>query len=368
MRFFLPGLSALLAVVLATPVHAGVRSLGIVGPANEQTIAYDINAAGQVAAVLENDAGRQRGVLFDKGKLTEIGSLGGDFSDARAINSGGVIAGSAQAADGHWRAFLYERAMGMRELGTLGGPSSYGLAIDDAANVAGFADTESGDFHAFHYTRGGAMKDLGTLGGKISYASGMNNVGQVVGTAATATEFRHAFLYDPVRGMVDLGTLGGRQSSATAVNDKGVVVGASETKDRRWHAFVHDGRKMVDLGALIGFGSSFATDINSAGHVVGTVLRGEERLSFVWRDNTMTVHRGGHGLHLTHTITDKEIVVGATYSKRLDAATMSAAAPAVVARGGSELLALVAAMLVAALAGVAYSLRFGYLSRRSYRA
>ncbi len=368
MRLAVSLLPALLAMSLAASASAGVRSLNIVPPAGEQTIAYDINAAGQVAAVLEDDAGRQRGVLFEKGKLTEIGSLGGDFSDARAINPSGMIVGSAQSGDGHWRAFVYDRASGMRDLGTLGGPSSYGMAIDSQGNVAGFADTLSGDFHAFHLTRGGEMKDLGTLGGKISYASGMNNVGQVVGTAADPQGFRHAFLYDPVRGMVDLGTLGGRSSAATAINDQGVVVGASETGKRRWHAFVHDGTKMVDLGEKIGFGSSFATDINSAGHVVGTILRGEERLSFVWRNNTMTIHRGGHGLHLTNSITDKEIVVGATYNRRMDAATMTSTSPAVVARGGYELLTLIAVIVLAALAGVVANRRYGFLARRKLQA
>lgn len=363
MRLSYAATCVLFACTLPAAAAEVTRSMGIVAPKGEQTIAYDINARGQVAAVLEDDDGRQRGVLFEKGRLIEIGSLGGDFSDTRAINPSGLVVGSAQAADGHWRAFLFERRTGMRDLGTLGGPSSYGMAIDIAGNAAGFADTLSGDFHAFHYTRGGAMKDLGTLGGKISYATGMNNVGQVVGAAALVDGYRRAFLYDPARGMLNLGTLGGRSSAATAVNDQGVVVGASETQGRRWHAFVHDGKKMVDLGAIIGYGDSFATDINNAGHVVGTVLRGEERLSFVWRDNKMAVHRGGHGLHLTNSITDKEVVVGATYQRRLDAATMSAGARPAVARGGSELMTLIAAVLATAFAAVFYS-RFGHVARR----
>jgi len=357
MRACLPVVLLLLHLVSgAASAATATRSLGIVGPNGESTIAYDMNAAGQVAAVLEDEEGRQRAVLFDQGELIELGALGKGYSDAKAINANGQIIGSAQDAQGHWRAFIYKRADGMRALGTLGGPSSYGMAINSAGHAVGFADTLDGKFHAFLYDGKDGLLDLGTLGGSISYANGMNNVGQVVGTAANGDEYRHAFVYDARRGMVDLGTLGGRQSAAMAINDAGVVVGASETANRQWHAFVHDGKKMIDLGALVGAGSSFATDINSAGHVVGTVLRGDERLSFVYRNNVMTVHRGGKGLHLTNAINDRELVIGATFGQRMDAATMLSNAIPIAEPGGMRkfLILSIGAVLLGA-AGVAFS-------------
>ncbi len=344
------------------------RPLNIPAPNGEATIAYDMNAAGQVAAVLENDEGRQRGVLFEKGVITELAKPGGSYSDARAINPHGLIIGSARNPNGTWSAFLYDRARGMRDLGTLGGPSSYGTAINDAGDAAGFADTANGDWHAFVY-RNGEMKDLGTFGGRVSYAAGMNNVGQVVGTASKADDYRRAFLYDPVRGMVELGTLGGRSSGAMAINDSGVVVGASETADRKWHAFIHDGKKMIDLGAMIGFGSSYATDINNAGHVVGTVMSGDERLSFVFREGKMTVHRGGKGLHLTNAINDGELVIGARMDRRLSAATMLSNAIAVPEpRGGTKFMITIGLIVLVAAAAVLYRRRFHGISMPSLSA
>lgn len=357
-------LSMLLAAGAASAATV-THSIGIVGPAGESTIAYDVNAAGQVAAVLEDEDGKQRGVLFERGKITELGSLGGAFSNTKAINASGAIVGSAQEKAGHWRAFLYQAGVGMRDLGTLGGPSSYGMAINRAAETAGFADTADGAFHAFLHS-GGKMRDLGTLGGTISYASGLNNAGQVVGTADTAAGYRHAFVHAAGKGMQDLGTLGGRQSSASAINDAGTVVGASEMPDRRWHAFVTERGRMVDLGALIGYGSSYATAINSAGHVVGTVLIGDERQSFVWRDGKMSVHRGGHSLYLTNAINDGEQVIGATYSRKLDAATMSSGAVPVVARGGKELLALIGLVIALAGAAVVHRRRYHGVVLRSF--
>ncbi|MES2016452.1 MAG: HAF repeat-containing protein [Pseudomonadota bacterium] len=360
MHFALRHSLVLLALLAGTasaarnPTAAVTRSLGIVGPHGEATIAYDVNAAGQVAAVLEDEDGRLRGVLFEKGVLTELGTEPGMYSDARAINPHGAIVGSVSHKDGSWRAFQFERARGLREMPTLGGPSSYGMSINDAGHIAGFADTAAGDWHAFIYNGGENLVDLGTLGGKTSYASGMNNAGQVVGTATTHDDYRHAFLYDPVSGMRDLGTLGGRQSSATAVNDAGVVVGASETRDRRWHAFIHDGKKMVDLGALTGYSNSFATDINNHGHVVGTILLPDERLSFVWRDGKMTVHRGGKGLHLTNAINDGEQMIGATYDLKMNAATMPSNAIPAVARTGNKLFLFMIVTFLLAASGVVW--------------
>ncbi|NHZ63222.1 HAF repeat-containing protein [Massilia genomosp. 1] len=354
-----PALPACLAILILLGGEASARPhpLGIAAPPGESTIAYDMNAAGQVAAVLEDGDGNTRGVLFEKGKVTDLGSRGGKHSDARGINDRGQIIGSVRNKNGSWNAFMFHRDSGMRIIGTLGGPSSYGMGLNQDGVAVGFADIPGGDWHAFIDDGGGTLQDLGTLGGKISYASGINKHRHVVGTAANEQGLRHAFLYTPAGGMVDLGTLGGRQSSAMAINDAGMVVGASETRERRWRAFTHDGKRMVDLGALIGNYNSFATDINNAGHVVGTVLVGAERMSFVWRDNKMTVHRGGQGLHLTNAINDRELVIGATYDHGMTAATMASNAAAVITRGGSELLTLIAAVLTMAGLGVLYRLR-----------
>ncbi|PRC94679.1 HAF repeat-containing protein [Solimicrobium silvestre] len=334
------------------------HSLGIVPPAKGGSIAYDMNAAGQVAAVIQDESGGQRGVFFENGKLIELGTLGGKDSEAKRINDKGEIIGSASKKDGAWSAVLYNQASGMHELGTLGGTNSYGTALNNEGSAVGFSDIASGDWHAFLYKNGEQLKDLGTLGGKISYASGINNMGQVVGTATLPDEHRHAFFYEPARGMIDLGTLGGRSSSATAINDKGVIVGASETADHHWHAFVYDGQRMVDLGAIIGRGDSFATSINSAGHVVGTVRIGEDCMSFVWRDNKVTLHYCGKGLFLTNAINDTEQVVGATYDHGLNAATMLSNTAPFVDHGHVKFINQIVLVLLLAGAAVIYRKRY----------
>ena len=45
---------------------------------------------------------------FENGVLTELGTPGGLYSDARAINPRGEIVGSARNKDGSWNAFLFD--------------------------------------------------------------------------------------------------------------------------------------------------------------------------------------------------------------------------------------------------------------------
>lgn len=328
---------------------------------DEASIAVDINAAGQVAGIIEEDSGRQRAVLWDK-RLVELGTLGGSDSFTRGINAGGDVVGSAMDSNRNWRAFVYRAGLSMRDLGTLGGTSSYGMGINRHGQVVGYSDTSDGYFRAF-VTSGanhdGPLVDLGTLGGNISYAAGINSDGVIVGTAALSDGYRRAFIYRPGAGMAELGTLGGRSSSATAISDNGIVVGASETADRRWHAFMHDGKMMIDLGALVGYGNSFATAVNSAGHVVGTVRIGDERRAFVYRDGKMTVHPGGYGLYLVNSINAEELVIGAKYvAKKFQASTMRSSQPAVTTHGGTDLLSLAAGVITAAFGIMLYRRRY----------
>lgn len=131
----------------------------------------------------------------------------------------------------------------MQDLGTLGGRWSGALAINESGQVAGWSDiTGSTGSHAFLY-RDGVMQDMGTLGGTRSMAYGINANGQVVGRSYLAGSTTwHAFLYSG-GAMLDLNDLvaadsGWRLSEARAINDLGQIIGTGTNPAGQRHAFL----------------------------------------------------------------------------------------------------------------------------------
>ncbi len=97
----------------------------------------------------ETAAGQSRAFLWADGRLTDLGTLGGDASGAEGISPGGLVAGSATTAPGQplrgpgTRAVLW-RAGRPVDLGTLGGEASEAVAVNDAGQVVGGSTTAPG--------------------------------------------------------------------------------------------------------------------------------------------------------------------------------------------------------------------------------
>jgi probable HAF family extracellular repeat protein len=269
--------------------------------------AHAVNEAGQVVGFIYTDLGGSsipstpRASESDvrafswtaAGGMIDLGTLGGTFSSARAVNDAGQVVGFSQTAGGADHAFSWTGAGGMIDLGTLGGGFSTATAVNQAGQVIGFSQTAGGAERAFSWTATGGMIDLGTLGGDLSAPSAINDSGQVVGFSRTAGGADHAFSWTAADGMIDLGTLGGSSSGATAINDSGQVVGFSRTADGAEHAFSWTAAGgMIDLGAVGSLGG--ATAINDAGQVVGSTAFGALR-AFSWTAASGMINLGSLG-------------------------------------------------------------------------
>jgi probable HAF family extracellular repeat protein len=229
--------------------------------------AYGINSAGQIVGV-----GRTTGdnsdhaTLWSSGSVFDLGTLGGN-SVAMAINEAGKVVGvSSPPGNTSPDAILWDGTLTNLNVlyGTSGNSTAFG--INDAGLIVGQTNTTNGP-RAILWNNG-TLIDLGTLGGNYSGAYAINNAGQVAGTSITAANLQHAALWNGAT-PTDLGTLGGTISAAYGINDAGQVVGYSEIAgDTAFHATLWSGGSVTDLGTL-GGNYSFASGINDVGLVAG---------------------------------------------------------------------------------------------------
>jgi probable HAF family extracellular repeat protein len=240
---------------------------------SQRVVGYSFNASGLDHAFLWTPGGT--GGVTGNVQMKDLGTLGGNSSEAYAINQAGQITGYAQNTQND-RAFISSGGT-MTDIGALLGsslPNSYGYSINDLGHIAGTAyNSKFAAAHAFFYN-GATAVDIGSLGQGAS-GSAINNNDQITGYSTTSASVDHAFRYAG-GGLTDLGTLGGHWSYGNAINNSNVIVGGSfiDTADSVYHAFVTVGNSLTDLNTNVnssgtGWVLVEARGINDAGQIVG---------------------------------------------------------------------------------------------------
>ncbi|MHC4597127.1 MAG: hypothetical protein ACYS19_19550 [Planctomycetota bacterium] len=247
-------LAIIAAILSADPCFAvlsqyEIIDLGTLG--GHYSIAHAINNAGLIVGLIVGESDRRAFLWDNKNGITDLGTFS-DGNDMRAwgINDSTEVVGYSDGEMG-WRSFRWQEGK-MTDLGTLGGHTK-AYDINGAGLVVGRSEITDGEYHAFLWQHSTPIRDLGVIGnGKGSRAYSINDTGQVVGASLSANGQQHAFLWDSKKGMLDLGTLPGHEKSlAYAVNNAGEVVGASHNADGICRAFLWDSENgMIDLGSL----------------------------------------------------------------------------------------------------------------------
>ena len=292
--------------------------------------------------------------------FTDLGTLGGQFSRANAINNAGQIAGYSYLAgdpmNTPFHAVLWQGTT-TTDLGTLGGQNSEARAINAAGQIAGVAYLTNGARHATVWT-GSTTTDLGTLagpGGFVSDAYGINQAGTVVGQSISSSGFDATLWNGPAAtnltaqtglviasGINDSGQIAGMgyawngatstfaataarmtgttltyldrlrgaDNYANAINNAGQVVGYTDDRIATQHAVLWNGTTATDLGTLVG-SLSRANAINTAGQIVGnyylnagTYLARQRAVMWTWNGSTAVA------VDLNTYLTDAEIQDG----------------------------------------------------------
>jgi probable HAF family extracellular repeat protein len=225
-------------------------------------------------------------VAWVKGKISDLGTLGGYQGVAFDVNNAGQVTGMATntipdqfsiLGGTQSRAFLWEGGT-LRDLGTLGGPDSFGQFINNGGQVAGFSNTSPNPgptglppFDPFIWDNRNGMRDLGNFGGTQANPFRLNNRGEFVGALSLAGEQEwRPFLWNGEK-LIDLGNLSGSYAEAHWVNEAGDVVGLSFLADGEVRAvlWAHENPKIKDLGTLEGDNCSNAWATNEKGQIVG---------------------------------------------------------------------------------------------------
>jgi probable HAF family extracellular repeat protein len=187
-------------------------------PGDRDGAALAINDNGQVAGASGDCAAFNfqlllplqplHALLWQKGKMTDLGNLGGTGHGFGIIalnmnGKGQVVGNSDLPGDTTNHAFLWTERTGMRDLGTLSGDVlSAGLAVNDSAQVVGVSLDANFNLRAYLWENGQmtALDDLIPASSRLSLllACSINSSGEIAGLAINKnTGELHAFLAKP---------------------------------------------------------------------------------------------------------------------------------------------------------------------------
>ncbi len=218
--------------------------------------------------------------LYADWSFIGLGSLGGNYSKASAINDSGQIVGQSLNTAGETKAFFTQpNGIGITDLF----PSistSYAQDINNAGQVTGayYLPTLPGQgespFHAF-ITGANAqgIVDLG-IGSKMNSGISINNAGQVLGRTFEMDGSSSTFITGADgKDVRILDTFMEKSIIPASINEDGQITGwAGDWSMPRFSVITgSNGMDMLEIKGLPGNNSVSASDINDAGQVVGYV-------------------------------------------------------------------------------------------------
>ncbi len=271
------------------PIHLYLWQSGTVTTLG--TFAYaafaGLNDREQVALEIGGAGRGLHAALWDNGRTIGLGSLGGKWSSAIALNNRGQVVGASLPAKGYEHAFLWQQGK-MTDLGTLRGNYSQAVALNDRGQVVGYWGRWGRRAQRAFLWQNGRAADLGRVSDPLSLPFAINNRGQVIRSRAGFLGANVGVLWQQGK-TINLGDLGGGQTWPLAINDRGQIVGTSATRgstlaDPKLRAFLWQDGKMTALpGTISWYEPAMRIDPSGTHIVAGTCCNPDQLLLWTKR-------------------------------------------------------------------------------------
>jgi len=300
-----------------------VSPLGTLGGNSSEAVA--VNNSGSIVGAADVPANVLHACLWIAGEIHDLDPSNLEQSVAYAINERGQIVGRLDRGGLTTVAAMWEGTR-LHWVEDLVQSKAAAFGVNEEGVVVGWLERRPPPLTlprtvAVLWERG-KRREFGEVLRQNSYALAINNRGQVAGGGSEFAFFWERGKFEPIY-LPD-----GGAGSGSAINELGHVVGTAsvggvaKVADTDEHAFFWEGARTVDLGTLGGRFSQ-AEDINSLGYVVG---RYDVRATgpdgpaiehgFIWKggplvdlNDLIPPHRGWT-IKVAHGINDHGQIVG----------------------------------------------------------